>query len=415
MGGKHGEGEWTVETGRQRRTPIKLLTFSTLYPNAAQPYHGLFVERRLQHLAATGEVESRVVAPVPWFPSSSEWFGRYGRFARVPRSETRGGFTISHPRFPVVPKIGMSLGPFLMERAVFTHVRDACRERSAELIDAHYFYPDGVAAARLGRRLALPVVITARGSDLNLIADFPAPRQQIVRAARECAAIITVSEALKNKLVAIGAPADKITVLRNGVDLDMFRPLESSLAQAGTDRPTFLTVGNLLPEKGQDVALRALARMPDAELLVAGDGPLRGRLEGLANELGIASRVTFLGQVHSERLVELYNRAAATILASTREGMPNVILESLACGTPVIASAVGGIPEVVTEPEAGIVVSGMAPDTLLAAMNSIVVQPRARSKVRAFATRLGWDATVRGQIALYRGVLVARGVSASAA
>src|SRR5262245_33827050 len=123
--------ELTGDARRQDGAPIRLLTFSTLYPNAVQPYHGLFVERRLRHLAATGHVESRVVAPVPWFPSGSSLFGYYGRFARVPRIETRCGFTVSHPRFPVVPKIGMSIAPLLMESAVTGHVRAACQQSSA--------------------------------------------------------------------------------------------------------------------------------------------------------------------------------------------------------------------------------------------------------------------------------------------
>ena len=159
---------------------MKLLTFTTLYPNAIQPHHGVFVENRLRHLIASGEVTSRVLAPVPWFPFRNPRFGQYADFARVPDEEERHGIRISHPRFGLIPKIGMTLAPHLLYRAAR---REAARIRSSgyefDVIDAHYFYPDGVAAAMLARDLDKPLVITARGTDLNLIPKYAAPRRMI--------------------------------------------------------------------------------------------------------------------------------------------------------------------------------------------------------------------------------------------
>ena len=131
---------------------MKVLTFSTLYPNAARPAHGVFVETRLRQLLASGEIQSSVVAPVPWFPFTHPAFGAYAAQARAPRAETRNGIDVLHPRFPVLPKIGMTLAPFLLYRAVRPLVERVRRERGFDLIDAHYFYPDGVAAAMLARR-----------------------------------------------------------------------------------------------------------------------------------------------------------------------------------------------------------------------------------------------------------------------
>jgi glycosyltransferase involved in cell wall biosynthesis len=393
---------------------IRLLTFTTLYPNRAQPFHGLFVERRLARLLATGEVTSEVVAPVPWFPFKDARFGRYATFARVPKREQRGGLQVSHPRFPVIPKIGMSAAPALMARAVAGPVARVFRERGCEVLDAHYFYPDGVAAARLHAALRCPLVITARGSDINLIAEDPGPRRQILWAANECAAIITVSDALKRRLVEMGVGEEKVTVLRNGVDLGVFRPLPEAIVTNGTG-PVLVTVGNLVGGKGQDIAIRALTKLPGATLLVIGDGPRRAELERLAAEAGVLARTKFLGQMNEEGLVRHYNAADATLLASAREGLPNVVLESLACGTPVIASRVGGVPEIITSPEAGIIMPTTSADGLVSAVNELLSQPKRRAAVRSFAERFGWEQTIRDQVALYRRVLAGTGGSRLAA
>jgi teichuronic acid biosynthesis glycosyltransferase TuaC len=184
--------------------PIELVTFSTLYPNSAQPHHGIFVQNRLRHLVATGHVNARVVAPVPWFPFSGPFFGRYAKFAKVIPREIRAGLAVEHPRYLLLPKIGMSTAPGSLASACYPALRRLQGDREFDLIDAHYFYPDGVAAIRLGRRLKKPVVITARGTDVNLIPQFAGPRRMIVEAARQAAGIIAVSQALKDAIVGLG-------------------------------------------------------------------------------------------------------------------------------------------------------------------------------------------------------------------
>ena len=200
---------------------MKILTFSTLYPHAARPSHGIFVETRLRHLLASGKVESRVVAPVPWFPSRNPRFGAYAVHAAAPREERRHGIQVLHPRYPLLPKIGMTLTPFLLAWAVRPAIGRILSSFAFDLIDAHYFYPDGVAAILLGRHFGKPVVITARGTDVNLIPRYRLPRAMIRWAARHAAGIITVARALKDDLVNAGVPGERIEVLRNGVDLQL--------------------------------------------------------------------------------------------------------------------------------------------------------------------------------------------------
>jgi len=387
---------------------IDLLTFTTLYPNAAQPRHGAFVEERLRHLLATGEARSRVVAPVPWFPFSAARFGRYSTLARVPPREHRGGLEIVHPRYAAIPKLGMTLAPALMSLGVERTLREIVRGGyDFDLLDAHYFYPDGVTAAAIARRLGKPVVITARGTDINLIPRHLWPRKQIQWAARNCAAIITVCQALKDSLVELGVPEDHVTVLRNGVDLDHFRPLDRTEARRrlGLDGRVLLSVGLLIERKGHHVAVEALPCLPGVHLLIVGEGELESRLKALARARGVADRVTFVGRVSREDLPSYYNAADALVLASDREGMANVLLESLACGTPVIATPAWGTPEVVRSPAAGVLMARRDAAALVEAHERLLAASPARDATRAYAEQFSWDATTRGQLALFSRVL----------
>src|SRR6185437_2425274 len=205
--------------------------------------HGIFVENRLRHLVAAGGINARVIAPVPYFPFSAPMFGRYAVYAKAAPKETRAGLSVEHPRYALLPKVGMNSVPGFLAAASFPVLKRFQRERDFDLIDAHYFFPDGVAAIRLGRRLKKPVVITARGTDVNLIPQFPRPRRMIVDAAREAAGIIAVSQALKDAIVQLGIPEEKILVLRNGVDLELFRPgpREAIRAKLGLSGPVLLS------------------------------------------------------------------------------------------------------------------------------------------------------------------------------
>lgn len=390
---------------------MRILTFSTLYPHAVRPSHGIFVETRLRHLLASGKVESKVVAPVPWFPSGNPRFGEYAAFARVPREERRNDIDVIHPRYVTVPKLGMSAAPFLLAAGACSAVKGIIRGGyDFDIIDAHYFYPDGVAAVLLGRYFAKPVVITARGTDVNLIPDYRLPRQMILWAARRAAGIITVARALRDRLVALGVPERCIEVLRNGVDLRFFRQADrdSSRRRLGFQRTTLLSVGNLVPLKGHDLAIRALMLLPEMDLVIVGDGPERKALDALVGELNLNGRVTFAGALSQEDLREYYNSADALILASSREGWPNVLLESMACGTPVIANRVGGTPEVVAGPEAGVLTTERTPEGLAQAVRGLFARAPDRGATRRYAERFDWSTTTAGQLELFGRILSAR-------
>jgi len=393
---------------------MKLLTFATLYPSAARPGHGIFVETRLRHLLASGAAQSVVVAPVPWFPAGQEGFGRYGTMARTPRRETLHGIDVYHPRFPLVPKVGMSTAPFLLAAAsarALREVRDGGHD--FDVIDAHYFYPAGVAAALLGRRFGRPVVITARGSDINLIARHTIPRRLIVWAARQAACVVTVSQALKSATEELGVDSSKMRVLRNGVDAQAFRPFDrdSERSRLGVTGWLLLTVGNLVELKGNDLVIRSLGFLPNTQLCLVGDGPDRGRLEKVARQVGVEDRVHFVGQLPQSDLPRYYSAADALVLASSREGWPNVLLEAMACGTRVVASRVGGVAEMVTSAAAGLLFESRTVDSLVAAIRRLLDGTVTRDATRRHAERFSWDETTKGQLVLFERVVTKSRVS----
>lgn len=388
---------------------MKLLTFSTLYPNAEQPNHGIFVETRLRYLIASGKAESRVVAPVPWFPSTNPKYGPYAQFARVPRLEQRNGLSVAHPRYLVVPRIGMNITPFMLAQSAKQTIGRILDEGyDFDAIDAHYFYPDGVAAVMLGKYFKKPVVITARGTDINLIPQFALPRKMIMWAAERAHGIVTVCNALKDEITGLGVANKNIVALRNGVDLQRFQPGDRAAARAalGISGFTMLSVGLLDPRKGHDIPIRALASLPDVRLMIAGSGPDLKKLQDLAAEFGVADRVTFLGPIPQTALAQYYNAADALVLASSREGWANVLLESMACGTPVIASNVWGTPEVVGAPEAGLLMEERTPASLAASVRLLRDNYPDHAATRRYAERFSWDDTTEGQLALFRQVIL---------
>jgi len=395
---------------------MKLLTFSTLYPHAGRPTHGIFVETRLRQLVASGQVESRVVAPVPWFPFRQQAFGDYARHALAPSEERRHGIEVLHPRYPLVPKIGMSMAPVLLAQAVKPALRGLLERYDFDAIDAHYLYPDGVAAAIVGKHFGKPVVLTARGTDVTLIPQYRLPRAMILWAARTAAAMITVSRSLKDGLARLGVPPERITVLRNGVDLDLFRPTErqATRERLGLRKTTLLSVGHLIERKAHHLAVGALALLPGMELVVIGDGPELGALRVLAQRAGVADRVRFLPAMRQEELRQYYGAADALILASSREGWANVLLESMACGTPVIASNVGGAAELVTAPAAGVLFESRTPAGLAEAARKLFSAYPDRGATRRHAEQFSWAATTCGQIEIFRAIVSPRAAPGTA-
>lgn len=391
--------------------PIRTLLFSTLYPSAVRPVHGIFVETRLRELLKSGQVESRVVAPVPWFPLSGERYGEYGQFAATPRLENRSGVEVHHPRYFLPPRIGMNIAPYTLAMAALPLIRRLIRQGfDFDLIDAHYYYPDGVAAGIIARKLGKPFVVTARGTDLNLIPQFPFPRKLILDTARNAAASIGVCKALMEALRDLGGEPGKLNVFRNGVDLERFRPEPRAAARQRLGLPAarrqLLSVGHLIERKGHHIAIEALPLLPaDVDLNIVGTGPERAALEALVARLGVTTRVRFAGLVPQLDLKWWYSAADILLLCSSREGWANVLLEGMACGTPVVATNIWGTPEVVGTPEVGLLMRERAAPALADSVQSLFASCPARDVVRRHAEGFSWEQTTENQLRLFRRIL----------
>lgn len=391
---------------------MRVLTISSLYPNAAQPNHGIFVENRMRRVHATGRAEITVIAPVPWFPSSNSAFGSYATFANVPAREARHGIRVEHPRYAMIPKVGMRVQPALYFAALKrTAARLISETGSFDLIDAHYFYPDGVAASQLAAQLGLPCTITARGTDINLIPSHSeAAKRAVLEAAARADASITVCEALRQEMIALGADETRVHTLRNGVDLEAFHPptapreaLKAAL-DVPPDAPLAVSVGGLVERKGHHLTIDAVAALKGVHLRIAGDGPERAMLEARIASLGVADRVKLVGSLAHASLADFYGAADLSVLASSREGWANVLLESMACGTPVVATRAWGTPEVVAAPQAGLLAEERSASAIGAAMLVLIGAQPDRHKTRAYAELFSWDETVEGVLRLFEAV-----------
>lgn len=387
---------------------MKLLTFTTLFPNPERRQHGIFTQTSLRHVLATSAITTKVVAPIPWFPFEAPIFGRYASMGRCADRWVNDGIDVLHPRFPVVPKVGQTIAPLLLATAmkpVLQNIIDSGYD--FDIIDAHYLYPDGVAAVMLGRHFNKPVVIKALGSDVNVLGKHLLSRRAIRWAAKHAAGVTTVSESLKEGLVDLGVDRARITTLRNGVDLDLFKPVDRPRMrhQLGMHAFTLLSVGHLVEGKGHHLAVEMLTQVPDVALVIIGDGPQRARLGKLARHLGVRSRVRFVRPMKQVQLAEYYAAADALVLASSREGWANVLLESMACGTPVVASDVSGNPEVVAEACAGVLFGELNADSLAEAVQRLRANLPHRAATRRYAEKFSWCSPTHDQIKIYEKII----------
>lgn len=371
---------------------LRVLTLSTLFPSAARPTLGLFVARQTLGLARRGDVELQVVAPVglPLWPLSHH--PHYAPLRRLPVRDEYEGLTVHRPRYRVWPVIGARRSAAAMADALAPMLAGLRRHFPFDVIDAQFFWPDGVAAARLADRLGLPCSIKARGSDIHHWAGRPGISGQIVAAGRRAEGLLAVSAALREEMAARGLPADRIRVHHTGVDTDRFRPVDRAAAKRalGVAGPLLASAGALIPLKGQRLAIEALARLDGATLLVIGGGPDRPALERLARRLGLAERVRFLGNRPQSELPALFAAADVLVQPSLREGLANVWVEALACGTPVVTCDVGGARDVVDRPEAGRIVA-RDPAAVAAAVRDLLDAPPDPARVREAAARFSWD------------------------
>jgi teichuronic acid biosynthesis glycosyltransferase TuaC len=376
---------------------MRVLTFTTLFPNPAQPTLAVFIYQRMAHVARRPGQEVRVVAPVPYVPS---WLPskRLKSLAHIPREERQGNLTVYHPRYLLVPKISMPFHGLLIFLGSLLTMRRLQKEMNFDCIDGHYIYPDGFAAVLLGRVLGVPVILSARGTDINLFPSFWLVRPMIRWTLKRAQGLIGVCSALRDAMIQLGAEPHKVRVIGNGVDLDRFSPVDQMEARKYLDLPkegrVIVAVGGLIPRKGFQYLIPAFAQVASNDeglhLYIVGEGESRSQLEILARESNIASRVHLVGNHPNEKLRYWFSAAEISCLTSSREGWPNVLLESMACGTPVVATGVWGVPEVIVSPNLGIIVEQTVA-SIAQGLSLALEKKWNREAIRRYAERRTWD------------------------
>ena len=335
-----------------------------------------------------------VVSPVPVFFGLPRW-----RKASDPKHEEWQGLTVHRPRFLYVPGILKSLDARCYAAGIRRGLAQLVDQRQPELLDAHFIWPDGVAVSLLAKGLGLPYSITLRGKIYPCL-EVPSQRRQCAEALRGAAAVISVDHRMADIARELGAEASRIHVIPNGVDLERFQPGDRAVAREQLELPPegrlLVSVGHLGQRKGHRETIQALAQLPaDVRLvLVGGDSSShRGgkrELEELAGSVGVRDRVIFAGRQPFDRVPLYYQAADASVLASWREGCPNVVLECLACGTPVVATDVGSVPMMIDEGRNGRIVPVRDVASLAVAIEATLDQHLSPDQVRSSPAVRSW-------------------------
>ena len=381
-----------------------VVVLSSLFPSAVQPTAGLFIRERMFRVGR--RLPLVVVAPSPWFPLQgliARW--RPGFRPGAPREETQFGTPVWYPRYFSVPGVLKRLDGWFMALGAWPRLRALKRAGQLDLLDAHFGYPDGYAAIRLGRWLGVPVTITMRGTEARHAQD-PSLRPLLAKALQQADRVFAVSESLRQVALGLGVPPERVRVVGNGVDLERFHPIDRTQARAALGLPAeaqvLVSVGGLCERKGFHRVIDCLpalhAQGTDAHLLVVGgaspEGDWTDRLQAQVRELGLAERVHFTGPVPPQDLHRVLSAADVFVLATRNEGWANVFLEAMACGLPVVTTAVGGNAEVVSRPELGTVVPFGDAAALTAALHAALGRAWDRGLIRQYAQTNTWDRRV---------------------
>jgi teichuronic acid biosynthesis glycosyltransferase TuaC len=387
---------------------LRILTLATLFPNKAQPNFGIFVERQTAGLAARDDVDVTVINPIgiPLWPLSLS--GRYAAARQLPLQEEWRGLNVYRPRFPLIPKIGGPMNPAMIANAILPLVRRLHTEQPFDLIDAEFFYPDGTAAMRIADVLGLPFTIKARGADIHHWGNTARCREQILEAADKASGLLAVSSALKADMAALGMDAGKIMLHYTGLDQSRFAPRDRAAEKAklGLTGPLILSVGALIPRKNQALLIEALSQLPEVTLMLAGQGVSEADYRALSARIGVANRVRFMGNVPHDDLPALFAAADIMALVSKSEGLANAWVEALACGTPVIASNVGGAPELIKSTDAGRIVEDNV-SSVVSAAQELLSNPVPSERVAAQVAHFSWAANSEALEGFFRRILTA--------
>jgi glycosyltransferase involved in cell wall biosynthesis len=369
-----------------------LLILSHMFPNRNDPRLGIFVHDQLQALKSYYHIQ--VIAPVPWFPPIPG-FSRWSRHRLLEHQAEYQGIPVSYPRRLTFPK---GYGQLIMACHYRHVVHRLCRKLDFDIIHSHGVWPDGYVASCIGRSFKKPVVITSHGADtyrfLRNLTTGPLVRTALRRSDR----IIAVSAADAQFIQRHDDVKAKLAIICNGVDTQKFHPQDTAAVRKQlalpVDKKIVVFVGYLYPVKGIASLLTAMTLLDssDLHLVLVGDGLLRQALEQQVRESQLHDRVHFIGEQPHDRIPLWMNCADVFCLPSLNEGWPTVLFEALACGKPVVATHVGGIPEAIHSAQYGILVEPNQPQMLARALHTALAAEWPTNELVAYAGQHSWQA-----------------------
>jgi glycosyltransferase involved in cell wall biosynthesis len=405
---------------------MNVLIFTNLFPNPKQPLRGNFVGRLVKEMSKMAHIT--VVSPLPWFPEKGllKFFTNgynklnyLSQYSDIPSYTQWNSIDVYYPRYPFIPVLSRPVHPVLMTIGVSNLVKKLVKERDIDIINTHWIYPDGIAATWIGKQIGRPVILSARGCDINLYGKYILRRPQIVWALKNSCKITTVSKALSQEIVnGLGMESKKIAVILNGVDRNKFnihkhrKEVKEKLG-LNKDKRYLIFIGQLHEVKGINYLIEALYILRNRGVLafdtiLIGDGELRDRVMKWIDEKELTEYITVRGNVSHDEVPLWMNACDILCLPSKREGLPNVILEALACGTPVVVSKVGGIPEVVNESN-GILVEPRNPLALADALQFAFKKDWNRNMISKETENFSWKNSARLYIDEFEKVLQKKG------
>lgn len=381
---------------------MRALVLTKIFPNAVEPLSSPFNRQQFTELSRLCDVQ--VLATIPWFPGARAFgkWSRAGRLFDVPENETIAGLHVRHPRFAFLPKIGAGIsGPLYVASLARTVLE---YRGKADVVLGSWAYPDGFAAVVLGRLLGIPAVIKLHGSDMNVVARLPGPRRGLKWAFPRAARVVAVSGPLRDAAIALGASPDRVDVVPNGIDRRRFHPADRLVARRAlgisAEGSVIVCVGNIERHKGSLDLVQAFATMPRVErqdgalLVMVGDGAAKSECQQLAADLGVD--VSFVGARPHEEIPQWIAACDVFALPSWNEGMPNVVLEALACGRRVVATRVGGTPDILTSEALGALVPPRDVDALAHALAAALMTGYEPEAVSALLAAPDWSVSAEG-------------------
>ncbi len=376
---------------------MKILVITNVFPNSQEPNRGIYNLQQFQELKKFPGYEIQVIAPLPWslpIKMNKKWY----KIAQIPDKEEIAGFCVYHPRYLVIPKVLSSLHGFSLFLSLIGKVRSVQKRFPFDCILATWAYPDAFAASLIAQRFRKPLITKVHGSDINLYTKPFLLRKLVQYALRASARVIALSGELKNIIVNLGVSEDRVVIVGNGIDEKKFK-FENmkncrDYLHLNNGGKKVLFVGNLMPVKGVTYLLEAMKILLDKRkglsLTVVGDGTDRPMLEAKAAELGIRDFVNFVGARKHSDIPLWLNASDILCLPSLKEGCPNVVLEAMACGKPVVASRVGGVPEIIKSEDFGILVEPQNPGALAEALSLALDKAWKGSVIREEALKSTW-------------------------